>query len=296
MLKILLCFDVKMLKCFNVKMRVLFFGDIVGQPGREALKIALPDFKRELKPDLIVANGENMVHGNGLAPEQVKEVLAAGVDWLTLGDHTFDLKSGEEVLADKTQPVLRPLNWPGNVPGRGYEIISLGVRRLLLVNLIGRVFMRHDFDDPFQKIKELLEDYSLKGKEQGIKPADAIIVDFHAEATSEKEALGWFLDGQVSAVIGTHTHVATADEKILLQGTAYITDIGMVGPRDSVLGRNKDIVIKRMLNQRKLKMDIASEGPVEICGVLLTIDDKTGLAQNIVRVKKCFNHRHLSVN
>jgi len=286
MLKILLCFDVKMLKCFNVKMRVLFFGDIVGQPGREALKIALPDFKRELKPDLIVANGENMVHGNGLAPEQVKEVLAAGVDWLTLGDHTFDLKSGEEVLADKTQPVLRPLNWPGNVPGRGYEIISLGVRRLLLVNLIGRVFMRHDFDDPFQKIKELLEDYSLKGKEQGTKPADAIIVDFHAEATSEKEALGWFLDGQVSAVIGTHTHVATADEKILLQGTAYITDIGMVGPRDSVLGHNKDIVIKRMLNQRKLKMDIASDGPVEICGVLLTIDDKTGLAQNIVRVKK----------
>ena len=267
-------------------MKILFFGDLVGQPGREALKSVLPEIKKELKPDLVVVNGENLTHGNGFTEEHVKEVLAAGVDWLTLGDHTFDLKSSEEVLMEKSQPVLRPLNWPGDVPGCGYKIISLGVRRLLLVNLIGRVFMRSDFDDPFQKIKELLEDYSLKGREQGTEALDAIVVDFHAEATSEKAALGWFLDGRVSAVLGTHTHVPTADEKILPQGTAFISDVGMVGPRDSILGRDKDTVIKRMLTQRKLKMEITTNGPVEVDGIFLIIDDKTGLAESIVRVRK----------
>jgi hypothetical protein len=267
-------------------MKILFFGDIVGQPSREALKKIVPELKKELAPDLVVANCENSAHGTGFSEKSVAEIMAAGVDWLTSGDHTFDVKEADTLLGDKKLPVLRPLNWPGNVPGRGYEIITLGARRILLVSLMGRVFMRRDVDDPFIKIKELLEDYSLKGKEQGSESVDAIIIDFHAEATSEKVALGWFLDGQISALFGTHTHIPTADERILPQGTAYISDVGMTGPRDSVLGVDKEIVIKRFLSQRLIRMEVSGNSLIEVDAVLLEIDDKTGLAQNIVRIKK----------
>jgi metallophosphoesterase (TIGR00282 family) len=146
--------------------------------------------------------------------------------------------------------------------------------------------MRHDFDDPFQKISGLLEDYSLKGKEEGSEAVDAIILDFHAEATSEKAALGWFLDGKVSAVLGTHTHVPTADEKVLPRGTAFISDLGMTGPYDSVLGADKEIVIKRFLTQKLLRMESAKGLEVEVNAVFLDIDDQTGLAQNIARIRK----------
>lgn len=266
-------------------MKIIFFGDIVGQPGRQALAKILPELKKELTPDLILANGENIAHGQGLTKKAVKEALDAGVDFLTGGDHTYVLKEGLEILADKEWPVLRPLNWPGELPGRGYEIVTLGARRLLIVSLIGRVFMKQDFDDPFQKVGALLDDYSLKGSQQGSEAVDAIVIDFHAEATSEKAALAWFLDGKVSAILGTHTHVPTADEKILPQGTAFISDIGMCGPRDSVLGMEKETVIKRFLTQRLLRME-AAQGPVEINGVMLTIDDKTGLVQKIERVRQ----------
>jgi len=266
-------------------MKVLFFGDIVGLPGRTALKKVLPELKKELAPDLVFANGENIAHGQGLTRKAIEEILEAGIDWLTGGDHVFVLKEGADVLGEKKLPVLRPLNWPGEVPGRGYEIITSGSQRILLVSLIGRVFMKQDFDDPFQKMNELLEDYSLKGKEEGTKSVDAIIVDFHAEATSEKAALTWYLDGKISALLGTHTHVPTADEKILTKGTAFISDVGMVGARDSILGMDKEIVIKRFLTQRQLKFEVA-QGEVEVNGVLLTLDGKTGLAQNIERIRK----------
>jgi metallophosphoesterase (TIGR00282 family) len=267
-------------------MRIIFFGDIVGQAGRQALKKVLSELKKELEPDLILANGENVAHGQGLAPKAIGEVLALGINFLTSGDHTFTLAKSEEVLSDKNIPVLRPLNWPGNVAGRGFEIIKVGTRQVLLVNLAGRVFMRHDFDDPFQKISGLLEDYSLKGKEEGSEAVDAIILDFHAEATSEKAALGWFLDGKVSAVLGTHTHVPTADEKVLPRGTAFISDLGMTGPYDSVLGADKEIVIKRFLTQKLLRMESAKGLEVEVNAVFLDIDDQTGLAQNIARIRK----------
>jgi len=267
-------------------MKILFFGDIVGQPSREALKKIVPELKKELAPDLVVANCENSAHGVGFSEKSVQEIMAVGIDWLTSGDHTFDVKEADTLLADKKLPLLRPLNWPGSVPGRGYEIITLGARRILLVSLLGRVFMRRDVEDPFAKIKELLEDYSLKGKEQGSEVVDAIIIDFHAEATSEKVALGWFLDGQISALLGTHTHVPTADERILPQGTAYISDVGMVGAKESVLGVDKKIVIKRFLTQRLIRMEVAGGSLIEVNAVLLEIDDKTGLAQNIVRIKK----------
>lgn len=267
-------------------MKILFFGDIVGQPGREALKKVLPELKKELEPDLILANGENCSRGQGFSEKGVKEIIDSGVNFLTGGDHSFALKEGVELLDDKKWPVLRPLNWPGGAPGRGFEILKVGARRILLVSLIGRVFMvKHDFDDPFVKIKELLEDYSLKGKGEGSEAVDAIIIDFHAEATSEKTALAWFLDGKVSAVLGTHTHVPTADEKILPGGAGYISDMGMVGPMDSVLGIDKDIIIKRFLTQRLFQMEVAT-GPAEVNGVLLTVNDQTGSTEKIERIRK----------
>ncbi|MBU2037132.1 YmdB family metallophosphoesterase [Patescibacteria group bacterium] len=267
-------------------MKILFFGDIVGRAGRQAVKQILPQLKQEFEPDLVLANGENAAHGQGLTEEGAKEILAAGVDYLTGGDHAFALGGSEELLADASLPVLRPLNWPGDVAGRGSAIIIVGAKRVLLISLIGRVFMRHDFDDPFVRVKELLEDYSLAGQEQGSEKVDAIILDFHAEATSEKAALGWWLDGQISALLGTHTHVPTADEKILPAGSAFISDVGMVGVMDSVLGADKDIVIKRFLTQRLFRMDPALGRQMEINAVLLELDDKTGLAKNISRVRR----------
>lgn len=266
-------------------MKILFFGDIVGRPGRQALKYILPELKKEFKPDFVFANAENAAHGQGLSEKTAQEVLATGVDFLTGGDHSFALQSGVAMLEDQSIKALRPLNWPGGVSGKGFEILSLGSKRLLLVSLVGRVFMRQDFDDPFQKISELLDDYSLKGKEQGSEAVDAILIDFHAEATSEKAALAWFLDGKISAVLGTHTHVPTADEKILPQGAAFISDLGMVGPLDSILGVSKDIIIKRFLTQKLIKMEVA-EGDVEINGVVLEINNQTGLAEKIERVRR----------
>ncbi len=267
-------------------MKILFFGDIVGRAGRQALKQVLPELKKEFEPDLVLANAENSAHGQGITEESIKEILDIGVDYLTNGDHAFTLGGSEQILADASKLILRPLNWPGQVAGRGFTIINVGSLRVLLINMIGRVFMRHDFDDPFVKIKELLGDYSLGGQEQGSEAVNAIILDFHAEATSEKAALAWFLDGQISALLGTHTHVPTADEKILPAGTAFISDIGMAGQLDSVLGADKDIIIKRFLTQRLLKIEPASGSSVEISGVVLTLDDKTGLAKNISRIRK----------
>lgn len=267
-------------------MKILFFGDITGHMGRQALKKVLPELKNAFEPDLVLANGENMAHGQGVTEEALKEVLGAGVDYLTNGDHTFALGGSEQILADEKNPILRPLNWPGNAAGRGFTVINIGAKRVLIVNLIGRVFMKHDFDDPFVKIKELLDDYSLAGQEQGSEAVNAIIVDLHAEATSEKAALAWFLDGKISALLGTHTHVPTADEKILPQGTAFLSDAGMVGPLDSVLGADREIVIKRFLTQRLFKMEPAQGAKAEVNGVLLEIDDKTGLAQSICRVRR----------
>jgi len=267
-------------------MKILFFGDIVGQSGRQALKEILPELKKELAPDLTLVNGENSAAGLGFSQKTVEEILAAGVDWLTSGDHTFDVKEAATLLEDKKWPLVRPLIWPGDVPGRGWETITVGAKKILLVALAGRVFMRQNFDDPFPRIKELLEDYSLKGAKQGSEAVDAILIDFHAEATSEKGAMAWFLDGQVSAVLGTHTHVPTADEKILPGGTAFISDLGMVGPKDSVLGMAPDIVIKRLLTQRQIKMETASGPLTEVNGVFLEIDDQTGLAKKIERVRR----------
>jgi len=246
-------------------MKILFFGDIVGQPGRQAIKKILPQWQKKYQPDLIIANGENSAHGSGLTEKCLNEIMEAGIDFVTLGDHTWKQKGITALLNDKKMPLIRPANFPPEVPGQGYRLIELRTKKILVINLIGRVFMHEDYDCPFRKADEILEE---KAEE-----ADIIIVDWHAEATSEKICLGWYLDGRVSAVLGTHTHVPTADARILPKGTAYISDVGMVGVRDSSLGRNKEAAIKRFLTQMNQKLEVA-EGPVEVDAVLVETGEK----------------------
>jgi len=264
-------------------MKVLFFGDIVGKPGRQAIKKILPELKKKHEPDLILANGENLAHGKGISQDSVKEIVEAGIDWLTLGNHAFSKKGTQDIFEDKKLSILRPANWSPEIPGRGFAEISIRSKKILLINLVGRIFMQQQFDNPFLCAKEILEDYSLK-KESGKEKMSAIIIDWHAEATSEKVAMGWYLDGKTSAVIGTHTHVGTDDARVLPGGTAFVCDVGMVGVENSVLGVDKDIIIKRFLTQLTYQMEIA-EGPVLVNAVLVTIDEKTGLAQNIEKIK-----------
>jgi len=252
-------------------MKILFFGDIVGQPGRQAIKEILPQWQKKYQPDLIIANGENSAHGSGITEKCLNEILKAGIDFITLGDHTWKQKGVNALLNDKKTPLIRPANFPPNLPGQGERLIELRTKKILVINLIGRVFMHENYDCPFRAADKILED---KAEE-----ADIIIVDWHAEATSEKVCMGWYLDGRVSAVLGTHTHIPTADARVLPKGTAYISDIGMVGTRDSSLGRDKDAAIKMALTQIKQRLEVA-EGPVEVDAVLVEISEK-GKAKKI---------------
>ncbi len=217
-----------------------------------------------------------MAHGKGITKKSLEQVLKSGVDLVTLGDHTWDQKESAALLEDQDIPLIRPANFPAGLPGQGYRLHKVRTKNILVINLIGRVFMRQQYDDPFRKADEIIEN---EGEN-----ADAIIIDFHAEATAEKVCLGWYCDGRVSAIIGTHTHIPTADARILPQGTAYITDVGMVGPRDSSLGLDKDEAIKSALLQIPIKADIA-EGPVEINAVFLEIK-KDSRAKKIKHLQK----------
>lgn len=253
-------------------MKILFFGDIVGRPGREGLKKILPIWRDKYRPDLVIANGENIAHGFGVGEKSLKEVLDAGVDFLTSGDHIFNQDETKLLLEDSSVPLIRPANMSG--PGRGYTVIEAGTKKVLLVNLIGQTFMKEEYDNPFQKIDEILAENEEK----------IIIVDWHAEATSEKVCMGWHLDGRVSAVLGTHTHIPTADARVLPKGTAYITDVGMVGVRDSSLGMDKEIALKRFLTGRKINLKIA-EGLVIVSAVLVEVK-KDGFAKKIELLQK----------
>ena len=265
-------------------MKILFFGDIVGQPGRQAIKKILPQLKSKYEPDLVIANGENLAHGKGISEDSLKEVFEAGIDWLTSGNHIFAKKGAIEILENKEKRILRPANWSANTPGRGYVVINVRSKKILLVNLIGRVFMGQNFDDPFACISQILEEYSLK-EGDGLEKIAGIIIDWHAEATSEKMAMAWHLDGRVSAVLGTHTHIGTDDFRVLPEGTAFVSDVGMVGGQDSILGVDRKTILKRFLTQMPYKMEVA-EGPVLVNAVVVTIDDKTGLAQNIEKIRE----------
>ena len=256
-------------------MNILFIGDIVGRPGRLIVREALPSLVDLHLVDLVVANVENAAAGFGITPDIVSELLDLGIDVMTTGNHVWDKREGT-VCLEQEPALLRPANYPPVAPGQGlgkyYTATDLPV---VVMNLEGRVFMGA-LDCPFRKADELLE---------GLGPDHKIIlVDFHAEATSEKGALGAYLDGRVSAVIGTHTHVQTADERLLPQGTAFISDVGMTGSQDSVIGIRKDLSIQRFITQMPVRYEIAKKDPV-LCAVVINIDDKTGKATKIQRVK-----------
>jgi metallophosphoesterase (TIGR00282 family) len=256
-------------------MRILFFGDIVGRPGREITEAILPDFKKTQKIDFVIANGENASGGSGITPKVAEKLLANGIDVLTSGDHIWKRKEIYDYLKVSAR-IVRPANYPEGVAGRGSTVIDAGKgKKVAVINLIGRVFMEA-VDCPFMKVKEEIDKVSRE--------TNIIIVDMHAEATSEKVAMGWYLDGLVSAMVGTHTHIQTADEKILPKGTAYITDCGMTGPYDSVIGRKKEQILLRFLTQLPTRFEMADSG-VEMHGVIIDVDDKTGKASSIERVQ-----------
>ncbi|MDZ7798952.1 MAG: TIGR00282 family metallophosphoesterase [Patescibacteria group bacterium] len=261
-----------------MKLKIVFFGDIIGKPGRLALKKLLPELKKELKPHLIVANAENLAHGVGITAKTLEEMKEAGVDFFTSGNHIFDKKEAEELLDLKEINVIRPANYPPETPGPEAKILDIEGNKVLMVNLMGRVFMKEDFDCPFRKFDQVYKKYK---KEEAI-----IIVDFHAEATSEKIAFGHFTDGRATAVVGTHTHVPTADNQILKEGTGYISDIGMVGVKSSVIGVDKENVIKMFKSQRPLRHEIPEDKEIQVNAVYLEIDTKSKKVKKIERVDK----------
>jgi len=254
---------------------ILFIGDVVGKPGRAAVAAVVPRLRRERHIEMVVANGENCAHGAGLTSSTVKALFDSGVDVVTSGDHIWDQKEIYEVL-EREPRLLRPLNLPSATPGRGSTIVHVGDKSAVaVVNLVGRVFMPNA-DCPFRTVEA--EVTRLR------KQTHLILVDIHAEATSEKIAMGRYLDGKVSAVIGTHTHVATADEQILPKGTGFISDVGMCGPHDSVLGRDTEAVLRRFLTQMPQKLEVAT-GDVALCGVILDVDENTGRTSAMERVR-----------
>jgi metallophosphoesterase (TIGR00282 family) len=250
-------------------MRILFIGDIVGKPGRRAVRHLLPRMREAHGPDVIIANGENMAGGKGVTRETAAEMLGLGISVITTGNHIWDRPETPAFMAEDP-PVLRPLNYPPGTPGRGWIEVPAKGGSLVVVNAQGRVFMR-SLDDPFRATDALLSE--LDGHKH-------IFIDFHAEATAEKQAFALFLDGRVGAVVGTHTHVPTADARILPGGTAYISDVGMVGPRDSVIGDEPEPHIQRLLTHMYHRASIAG-GPVSFNAVLVDLDDGTGLATSI---------------
>lgn len=256
-------------------MKVLFFGDIVGKLGRQALIQELPALKRDLEPDLIIANVENLAHGKGVTIDTLNEIKEVGVQVFTSGNHIFRKGGHEEILDSNMYKIIRPANYPPGVPGKGFVTLEVNGSRVLVINLMGRVFFKEDLDDPFRKLDEIIADAA--------KDANIVLVDWHAEATSEKVALGWHADGRVSAVLGTHTHVLTADARILPQGTGCITDVGMTGARDGILGVAKEGPLYTFTTQLITKFEIPETGAAQINSVYLEIDDNTGRTTRIER-------------
>jgi len=259
-------------------MRILFIGDIFGHPGRHIVKEVLPCLREELRPDLILANAENAAAGFGITPPLVEELLDLDIAVLTSGNHIWDKKEIYSYFRDQVNGrLLRPANYPSGAPGRGLFLgnTAAGIG-YAVINLQGRVFMPA-LDCPFRKADELLA--SIPGD------VKIRIVDMHAEATSEKRALGWYLDGRVTAVLGTHTHVATADETVLPQGTAYLTDVGMTGPYESIIGMERGAVIQKFLDQLPTRFEVA-KGDVRLSAALLEADPGTGHALAIQRISR----------
>jgi 2',3'-cyclic-nucleotide 2'-phosphodiesterase len=258
--------------------RILFLGDIVGRTGRQVVSELLPGLRRDWQLDLVVINAENAAGGFGITEAIANAVFAAGADVITLGNHSFDQREAL-VFIERESRLIRPANYPAGTPGRGAALVEArNGARVLVVNLMGRVYM-DAMDDPFAVIEREIGACPLR------EVADAIIVDMHAEATSEKQAIGHFLDGRVSLVVGTHTHVPTSDHRILAGGTAYLSDAGMCGDYDSVLGMQKEEPVQRFLRKIPGQRFEPSTGPATLCGVAIETDDRTGLAVAIHPVR-----------
>ncbi|MBX7146247.1 MAG: TIGR00282 family metallophosphoesterase [Alphaproteobacteria bacterium] len=259
-------------------MRILFCGDVVGRSGREVITHYIPILSEKLYLDFVIVNGENAASGFGITEKICQEFYRSGVQAITTGNHIWDQKETIKFI-ERDPRLLRPLNFPSKTPGRGFNIFQTSKGgKILIINVMGRLFME-SLDDPFAAIEQAIQGHILGTTVQ------AIIVDFHAEATSEKMAMGHFLDGRVSLVVGTHTHVPTADYQILPKRTAYQTDVGMCGDYNSVIGMEKTIPIDRFVRKLPTERMAPAEGPATLCGVCVDIDDKTGLALSIKPVR-----------
>lgn len=256
-------------------MKVLFIADVVGKPGRRAVSSLLPEIIESNHPDVIIANAENVAGGFGITEETALELFSYGIDILTTGNHLWDKKEIIKFLQRESR-ILRPANYPNGVPGKGYTILYKNNFHVAVLSLMGRVFLS-ELDDPFRVADRVIDEIN--------KITHTIIIDMHAEATSEKQAIAFYLDGKVSAVIGTHTHVQTADESTTSNGTAYITDVGMTGAFDSIIGMKKEIALQRFLTQMPFKFEPAS-GDLRLQGVIINIDDSNGEARSIERIEK----------
>lgn len=246
-------------------MRILFVGDIVARAGREVILSILPKLRKEKNIDFVIANADNMTHGRGSSEQHIRELLNCGVDIFTGGDHLFYHESLKDSI--DSLPVVRPANYPDSVPGVGYKMMDLGEKgSVLVISLMGRTFLNERLNDPFTTVDKILEKH-----EQGV----VKIVDFHAEATSEKYALGFYLDGRVNAVLGTHTHVPTCDNFVLPLGTMFVSDVGMTGIIDSVLGVKKDIIIEMYLSAMKQRFEWENTGRKAFRSVILDTDEKS---------------------
>lgn len=254
-------------------MKLLFVGDVYGESGRQMIIDYLPRLKKKYQPTLTVVNGENSAHGKGMTKAIYHQLLESGADVLTMGNHTWDNKDIFEWV-DEAERLVRPANFPEGTPGVGMRIVKVSGVRAAVVNLQGRVFLPA-LDDPFRVADRLVK--------QAQKETPLIFVDFHAETTSEKLALGWYLDGKVSALIGTHTHVQTADERILPEGTAYLSDVGMNGPYNGIIGVARADVTRRFLTSLPVRFEMA-DGPAQLSAVLIDMDNRTGRAKTIERL------------
>jgi metallophosphoesterase (TIGR00282 family) len=254
--------------------RILFVADVVGRPGRTALRAILPGLREEVRPHLTIVNGENSAGGFGITAATARELRAAGADLITTGNHVWDQKQFVEEIT-QLERVLRPWNYPPGAPGVGALVLPADGEEVLVLNLQGRVYLP-DLEDPFRGADRVLADHPDQ---------KLVFVDMHAEATSEKTAMGWYLDGRVSAVVGTHTHIPTADNRVLPGGTAYVTDVGMVGPRDGVIGVQKEGALRRFLTGMPHRFETAT-GVVTFNSVLVTISRRTGRATSIQRIDR----------
>lgn len=261
-------------------MKLLFFGDIVAKAGRVALRKVLPEWRRRYQPEAVVGCVDNLAHGRGATEKTLKELIDLGFNAFTTGDHVLNSELGLKLLEQENLPLIRPLNYSSSLPGVGAKVINVAGQNLLIVHLMGQVFMPAGYTSPFEAIDQLLTSPTITDTTK------SIFVDIHAEATSEKVALGWYLDGRVTAVVGTHTHVPTADEWIMPGGTAYITDVGMTGIRESILGVKKEIILDRFVRGGRERFEPAETGTATVAAVLITFDPKSGQAKAIERLSQ----------